>query len=839
MGISRANAAAVDLAAAARQVTSVAELLELAVGQVLREDTAAEALPAILGQLAALFACRAALAFQEDADRKLVLLAAHPAQAGADEALRSQICGLAAEHREVRNAASGDFQAPLTPADRPGGGPGREPGSVLMAFSAPDSGRCLCVVVLVGDSAGWNADSQTTARALAAIVAAQIRHANDTAELAERQARTTALIEGSPFAIIVAGADRRLVMFNRAAEELTGWRREEVLGLGLAETMIPERDRPGFMRGTADYLRSGDKAHFSARSRLAILCADGTERRIELTRVPITIDGQAHFCGFLRDISELELAHAALLESDSRLQAVTHLAPVGLMQAGMDGLTTFVNERWCEMTGLTVQEAVGVSWSAGFHPDDVERLGEQWRLAAARDGEVRTDCRLRPAGQGLIWVHLAVVPIRAADESPLGYLTAVTNVSDRKQAEAEREKLLTAERAARRELADQTERLNGLITAAIGGILVENEHGQIAQVNQSFCDMFGIAGGPGQLVGTTATRTAIRIRRVFADPDEFLRRAAELVAGRRPVAEQEIAAADGRTIECDFTPVFVAGEYRGIMWGVADVTHRQVLMQERERLLKAELTARKAAEEAQVMLAERNAKLQELDEAKTQFLATMSHELRTPLTSIVAFTDLILDDAHELTPDMVSSLSVIQRNAERLLRLVGDLLLLSRLEAGGFPLDLAPVSVPALIEEAIRSESAIAAEHGIKVQSAVAAGPPIQADQLRLLQVLDNLLSNAIKFSGQDGQVRVEAAPDGQMWQIDVTDDGIGIPTDELHKLFGRFVRASNARTAGLPGTGLGLSVVKAITELHGGRVAVRSTMGAGTTVSVYLPARP
>ena len=122
------------------------------------------------------------------------------------------------------------------------------------------------------------------------------------------------------------------------------------------------------------------------------------------------------------------------------------------------------------------------------------------------------------------------------------------------------------------------------------------------------------------------------------------------------------------------------------------------------------------------------------------------------------------------------------------------------------------------------------------MQVAAADGPPIQADLLRLQQVLDNLLSNAIKFSAQGGRVRVEASLAGQMWQIDVTDDGIGIPADELGQLFGRFVRASNARTAGLPGTGLGLSVVKAITELHGGHVELRSTVGSGTTFSVYLP---
>src|ERR1022692_84904 len=838
-GGTAAGGAAAGGTRAGRSAASPVELVEFAVGQVLREETAVDALPTILGRLAGVFGCRAALAFQQDAGQELVILAAHPRQAAADQALHAEICALSAVHGDVA-AQGGCFVVPLAsggpPGDPQGGSPGARPPSVLMAYSAPASGRCLCAIALVGNSAGWNSGAQSTTRAIAAIVAVQIRHSHDSAELAERQVRTAALIEGSPDGIIVIGTDGQLVVFNKAAEELTGWRRDELRGRQVVDVIIPERERPRVRHGMRTYLESGDIGEFVGRMRVHFLCSDGTERMVEMSPVPITIEGQAHFCAFIRDIGELERAHAALQESEARMRLLSQLAPVGIMQTSLDGTVSFVNDRWCELTGLTALDAVGAPWSAGFHPDDIKRLEGQWRRGAAKVGELRTDCRLRPAGEATVWVNTAVVSIRSATGVPAGFLSAITNVSERKRAEAEKEKLHAEERAARRKLADQTERLNGLITAAIPGILVEDEHGRITQVNKSFCTMFGIAGGPAQLIGTPAARTAIRIRRVFADPDEFLRRAAELLAGRRPVAEQEIAAADGRTIECDFAPVFVDGDYRGIMWGVADVTHRQVLKEQRELLLMAELAAREAAERAQSKLAEQNARLQQLDEAKTQFLATMSHELRTPLTSIVSFTELILDDQHELSQETVRSLAIIQRNAERLLRLVGDLLLLSRLEAGAVPLDLALVSVPELLGEAARSASATAAERGITVQVTAADGPPIQADLLRLQQVLDNLLSNAIKFSALDGTVRVEASRDDQMWRIDVTDDGIGIPADELGQLFGRFVRASNARTAGLPGTGLGLSVVKAITELHGGRVEVRSTVGSGTTLSIYLP---
>ncbi len=109
-------------------------------------------------------------------------------------------------------------------------------------------------------------------------------------------------------------------------------------------------------------------------------------------------------------------------------------------------------------------------------------------------------------------------------------------------------------------------------------------------------------------------------------------------------------------------------------------------------------------------------------------------------------------------------------------------------------------------------------------------------DSRRLMQVFDNLIANAVKFSPRRRRVRVTAAYDGGQWRVDVADSGIGIPADEVGRLFSRFVRASNARSAGLPGTGLGLSIVKVLVEMHGGHVEVASTLGKGSTFSVYLP---
>ena len=214
----------------------------------------------------------------------------------------------------------------------------------------------------------------------------------------------------------------------------------------------------------------------------------------------------------------------------------------------------------------------------------------------------------------------------------------------------------------------------------------------------------------------------------------------------------------------------------------------------------------------------------------------MSHELRAPLSSIVSYAELIRDDEQGLSRDAAGFLDVVQRSAERLTRLVGDLLLLSRIDAGVIPLELAPVEVRDVVADAVSAAGPGAAERGRRARErgtgrAAAAGRPA-----RLQQVLDNLISNAVKFTSSGGRVRLTATYQDSEWRIDVTDSGIGIPPGELDQLFDRFFRASNARIAGVPGSGLGLSVVRAITELHGGRVAVTSTPGSGTTFSVHLP---
>jgi len=230
-----------------------------------------------------------------------------------------------------------------------------------------------------------------------------------------------------------------------------------------------------------------------------------------------------------------------------------------------------------------------------------------------------------------------------------------------------------------------------------------------------------------------------------------------------------------------------------------------------------------------------------LDQQREQFLALVSHEMRTPLTSIISFSELIRGEADGLTPDGRRYLDIIERNADRLLRLVSDLLMLARIESGALPLDLDPVDVPRLAADAVVTATAVAVKQDITIHLDTGEGPMLMGDYRRLMQVLDNLIGNAVKFSHAGGLVRVTARwsyRDDGTWRIAVSDSGIGIPPGEAERLFERFQRGSNARAAGLPGSGLGLSIVKVITEMHGGHLRVHSVLGAGTMFSVFLPVR-
>ncbi|HLG68605.1 MAG TPA: ATP-binding protein [Acidimicrobiales bacterium] len=220
----------------------------------------------------------------------------------------------------------------------------------------------------------------------------------------------------------------------------------------------------------------------------------------------------------------------------------------------------------------------------------------------------------------------------------------------------------------------------------------------------------------------------------------------------------------------------------------------------------------------------------------SELVASVSHELRTPLTSIVSFTQLLRDGlGADSVDEQREFLDIIERNSDRLLRLVDDLLLLDRLESSSLALECDDVDIPTLVEVAASSIGPVAEARGVALRASSGEGPPLRGDPDRVGQLVDNLLANAVKFTPAGGTVRVAAGAAGDGWRLVVSDTGIGIPAAERGKLFQRFYRASNARQDGTSGSGLGLVIARRIAELHNGSIAIDSQEGRGTTVTVEL----
>lgn len=235
-------------------------------------------------------------------------------------------------------------------------------------------------------------------------------------------------------------------------------------------------------------------------------------------------------------------------------------------------------------------------------------------------------------------------------------------------------------------------------------------------------------------------------------------------------------------------------------------------------------------------LERQNERLRELDRQKDELVSLVSHELKTPLTSIRGYLDLMLRDAHSLPPEERRYLAMVDRNVDRLLHVLGDLLFLAQVDEKRLTLEIEAVDLAALVEETVEAFRPLADAKRITLESTLEPVPSFAGDPVRLSQVLDNLLSNAIKFTPAGGRVSARAFARGKTAFIEVADSGIGIPERDQRRVFERFFRASNADEQPVSGTGLGLPVAKAIAAAHRGELTLESEEGIGTTARIALP---
>ena len=253
------------------------------------------------------------------------------------------------------------------------------------------------------------------------------------------------------------------------------------------------------------------------------------------------------------------------------------------------------------------------------------------------------------------------------------------------------------------------------------------------------------------------------------------------------------------------------------------------------RDITAQIRAESALARQAGELGAQNERLRELDRLKDEFVALVSHELRTPLTSIIGYIQLLRDErASGLDTDHFAE--VIERNAERLLRLVGDLLFLSKMQTGQLALELRETDLASLAGQAVEEARPEAERKHIGLVLSAAQVPCSAVDPTRIAQLLGNLITNAVKFTPEGGKVEVRLAADDGEAVLSVTDTGIGIPAADRERVFERFYRTEAATRRVIPGSGLGLTISRAIVDAHRGTITVRSDGKSGSTFTVRLP---
>jgi PAS domain S-box-containing protein len=526
------------------------------------------------------------------------------------------------------------------------------------------------------------------------------------------------------------------------------------------------------------------------------------------TRIIHDGDGQPALAqGFLIDITARKNSDLALTESEARFRGLVGNIPGAVFRCDIDSDWTmeFLSDAIEELVGYPSSDFIDNrlrTFASVVHPDDRERLEADVASSVEGKRPYTTDYRVIHRNGTVRYVIERGQAVTAAD-GRVRLDGAIFDVTDRRLGELERLKL-----AAIVESSD-----DAITSADLDGIVTSWNNGAEQMFGYTAEEMVGQSGSVLVPEGET-TDSSARIAAVV-----------EFGEGRFEVTRMR---KDGTPIEIAVTLSAVrnrAGEVVGVASIAQDITDRRRLEQEREEFTRE--------------LEVRNERLLELDHLKDEFVALVSHELRTPLTSIRGYLELVLDgEAGEVTDEQRQFLGVVERNANRLLDLVGDLLFLAQIEAGKLSLEVGAVDLAAVAAESVETARPLAEEKEITLTLATSPLPLLAGDGARIAQLLDNLVSNAVKFTPQGGRVDVRASSSRGNAILEVRDTGMGIPAEEQEHVFERFFRTTRATEQAIQGTGLGLAISKAIVHAHGGRITLASSEGEGATFRVTIPIR-
>jgi PAS domain S-box-containing protein len=662
------------------------------------------------------------------------------------------------------------------------------------------------------------------------------------------------LFEIAHEAILLLDLDHRIVFFNHAAQELYGWAREEALGANahdLLKTRLPKEglgtiDRALTERGAwAGELVQTNKsgADLVVESRWAFQ-NDSEHRPATILEINRDITDRRRLESKLREEEVARATDSAQREADRRLRAIFDRTNAGMSEADTTGRFTMVNARFCAIVGRSSEELLRMSIGDVTHPDDRDKDAAALRQLLAGGEPYKTTKRLvRPDGS-VVWTS-KVVSLSLFDGAK-NIITFTVDITDEIRA-SERLSLL----AGASDIFAKTQLVEERVFEELAHLLTEHEadtcivatlddHGMAHLASVSDRDPRKLAelrallqSAPAELVGLTAAlRTSEPILRSTVDRDWARLQLAPQID--RYLEERALTTALIVPLRSGDTKLgaIICTRY-GKESAPFTPDDLEVVRELAGRAALAVVNARQHS----VVQAQKNV-AEEASRVKDDFLAMLGHELRNPLAPILTALHLMeMRDPHSHEQER----TVIERQANHLVRLLDDLLDVSRITRGKVALHKTRVEMAEVVDRAVEIASPLIEQRSHQLTVCVPRhGLVVDADPERLAQVVSNLLTNAAKYTDVGGRITVSAGrADGEI-QLTVNDTGMGIEASMLPNMFEMFVQERQSLDRSQGGLGLGLAIVRRLVELHGGRVRVESEgKGRGSTFTVTLPAAP
>ncbi len=643
------------------------------------------------------------------------------------------------------------------------------------------------------------------------------------------------LLDACPVAIAFFNPQGIVKLWNRAAEQIFGWTAEEAIGRFMPT--VPHRSQE-FLASLQIVLDGQSLNGFEAQHQRK----DGRMVDLEIwANLTHDAEGNPGCLGIAWDISERKQAEIALRTSEERYRSLVATTTAVIWTTNAEGGFVCPQPSWEVYTGQRWEDYAGWGWLEMFHPADRDALNVRWRQALAERSFYEVEGRLWHApSQQYRHILARAVPLLNEDGSVREWIGMDTDIHDQKQAE---------------EALRQSEARFQVLVSNMPGMVYR--YAPCADGDETFTY---VSSGCRELV-------ELEPERILQDKSSFF----ELIhSDDLPSFRESVAIAvensfvwqwEGRLITPSGNVKWIQGRSRpqptehGEVWDglFIDITDRKQAETEREQLLAREKVAREEAETA--------------NRIKDEFLAVLSHELRSPLNPILGWSKLL--QTQKLDEQKTQqALNTIERNAKLQTQLIEDLLDISRILRGKLVLNTSPVRLTSIIEAALETVRLAVETKGIHIQKVFSLDDDrVMGDAARLQQVVWNLLSNAVKFTQHGGTVEIHLSPAScrtasvenqsklienkqlkannqepmaHYAQIQVKDSGKGISQKFLPYVFDYFRQEDGTTTRKFGGLGLGLAIVRHITELHGGTVYAESPgEGLGATFTVQLPMMP